>query len=197
MRVCSAVHGVSVDRLFAFWKRHWSKDLLWIDNVEKPQETLIEQALDLGTNYPVDFAAFLASNPRRHPERSIPSQLAERVIQSLCDSINATTGDERLMKIQLLLQQALHPRELKIWADPEIVNTIRGEPWQLDRLAGRLIGVVNLRGRFDQEQLRQQLGVFVESRLEFPVEVSLAALEAILRIEEIMATPLSDNDWQR
>ncbi|MDA1277876.1 MAG: hypothetical protein O2960_28090 [Verrucomicrobia bacterium] len=197
VRVCSAVHGVSLDRLFTFWQRHWSRDLLWINNVQEPHETLIEEALDLGTNDGVSFAAFLASTQRHPPGRQISSQLAERITHSLCDSINAASGDERSMKVQLLLQQALDPRELNTWANPEIVNAIRGEPWQLDRLAGRLKEMVNVRAGFDEEQLRQQLGVFVERRLEFPVEVSLAALEAILRIDEIMATPLSDNDWQR
>lgn len=33
VRVCSAVHGISLDRLFTFWQRHWSTDLLRIDNV--------------------------------------------------------------------------------------------------------------------------------------------------------------------
>lgn len=153
--------------------------------------------MNLGTNDAVSFAAFLASNPSRQPESPISSQLAERVVHGLCDSINATSGDERTMKIRLLLQQALHPRELDTWANPEIVNAIRCKPRLLNRLAGRLKEMVTVRARFDESQLRQKLGVFVERRLEFPVEVSLAALEAILRLDEIMVTPISDNDWQR
>jgi hypothetical protein len=56
--------------------------------------------------------------------------------------------------------------------------------------------MVNSRHRFDQEQLRKGLGEFVETRSEFPVEISLAAMEALLRVDEIVATSLSDSDWQ-
>jgi hypothetical protein len=195
-RVCSAVNGVSVQKLIAFWQRHWSRDWLCIDNVQKPQETLIEQALEIGTDDAVVFAAFVASNQGHRRDRPVLPQVAARVVGRLCDSKDNATGDERGMKIELLLQQALDPRELNTWANPDIVNSIRDKPWQLDRLAERLREIVNVRGRFDQEQLRKYLGVFVERRFDFPVEISHSALEAILRLDEIMVTPLNDDDWQ-
>ncbi len=195
-RVCSTAEGLDVRQLFDFWKRHFSKDLIWVANVEQPQEALIEQALDIGTRDAVSFAAFLATNTGAHRDIRIRSELAERVVRSLCDSIESSSGDERLMNIQLLLQQALDAREVATWANPEIVDVIRGQHWQLQRLAERLREMVNSRRRFDQEELRKGLGVFVEKRREFPVEIPLAAMDALLRVDEISATALSDSDWQ-
>lgn len=97
---------------------------------------------------------------------------------------------------QLLLQQTPNTYELSTWRNPEIIDVIRGQHWLLDRLADRLRDMVNSKYRFDPEQLRKGLGVFVEKRSEFPVEIPLAAMEALLRVDEIVATPLSDNDWQ-
>ena len=196
-RVCSTAEGVSVSQLLDFWRRHHSMDMLWICNVQKPQEALIEQALDIGTRDAVYFAAFLASNRGLHRDISIPLHLSERVVRGLCDSIVSASGAERPMSVELLLQQAPGAHELATWANPEIVNLIRGQHWQLERLADRIREMVNSRSGFDQEQLRRALGRFVEKRSEFPVEIPLAALDALLRADEIAATPLSDSDWQK
>jgi hypothetical protein len=195
-KICSTAEGVDVRQLLDFWTQHCSEWLVWGDGSQKPQEPLIEQALDIGTQDAVRLAAFLASNSGPPRSNLISPQLAERVVCSLCSSIETSNGDERLLNVQLLLQQTPNTYELSTWRNPEIIDVIRGQHWLLDRLAERLRDMVNSKYRFDPEQLRKGLGVFVEKRSEFPVEIPLAAMEALLRADEIVATPLSDSDWQ-
>lgn len=193
VRVCSTAQGVDVARLLDFWHRHFSRDLLWIERFQTPHEDMISQALKIGTQEAISLAAFLASGGVHHHDKAIPSQLSERIVRSLCESIQSSSGEERYINVRLLLQQAPAACELAVWTKPE--NIPEGQ-WAVDQVARRFRKIANFRFGFDHEQLRKNFGVFVDKRTEYPVEIPLAAIDAIIRIDEIAATPLSDSDWQ-
>lgn len=168
-----------------------------MDNDQDPQSSVVERALAIGTDDSITLAAFYVHNRARHSNTAIEKQLLERVVRSLCDVIGATKVDECGINIRLLLHQAFYPGELSIWRNAELLDASRLRSWELQTAGTRLKEIVTASGKGNAAQLRKELGTIVERRAAYPIEIALAALEAILRLDELTDTPLYDADWQK
>ncbi len=199
IRICSSVENIDVNKLLNFWQYQYSEGIVLIGNVQQPQETIIKQLLDVDTADAVHLAAFIASNRQDFtPERlSIDIQLEEIIAHKLCELIESSSDDDgRKLNIRLLMNLAPNSCELTMWANNENIDSISGDIWQVNRVADRLREIVDSKRTIDSEKLREKFGIFIVNRTQYPFQVSLAALDALLRLDEISTTPLRDKDWQ-
>lgn len=195
-RICSTVQNLDVSIQIDFWNRHCCGKMYWIANTPQVPENTIKQALDIGTKEATGFAAFISTIHMLDHNNMISLQLNKCVVQKLSQLINSLDLHQRFLYIRQLLELQPDFCELIIWDHPENINIIREETWYLSYLVKRFRRMVDNSESSILDDLRKKLGEFVDRRDEFPIEFSLAALDAILRIDEITTIPLNENSWK-
>jgi hypothetical protein len=87
--------------------------------------------------------------------------------------------------------------QFSLWSKPEVIDLMRESPWTLDRLSRRFISAVDPRFKLDHQQLREQFLIFIDNRRDYPESISLGALEAVLKIDEVNLPALESKTWQQ
>ena len=82
----------------------------------------------------------------------------------------------------LLLRQIPVKEELRIWTNENVGKIHRDFPWAVESLADRFGEIASFPGS-DPHSLRKEFGRFIKGRDQYPVEIAIAALDAILRID--------------
>ena len=201
--VCSKSHNINVKSLLGLWRQHCPTDKLVYGRPNDHVNTkLIESLLEVNDVDAVTLAAFLSPvrrDEKRRATSQLPASLYEHLINKLSGHITDTrlTEKVRMYCLQALHRQPMHFIELRLWQDPQLLQTVAGKDgWWLETICWRLRKIIEVEISVDQETLRKDLSVFVEKRQDFPRQIALAAMESLLRLDELTATPLQRHDWQ-
>lgn len=191
---CAGVPGVSVSLLLKLWERRASDDWWFVrPNSEVPAD-VVEELLATATRQSVTLAAELRGQPRAALPRA--TDLDDRLVTSLVELIESSRPPERNRYVELLLRQPGHIRELSLWENPEMLGPLAGGWWPRS-LSSRLHDIL---GSADQRALpaaRRSLSKLLDRREFASAWLANAALEGILRIDELLTPPLEDSDWQK
>jgi hypothetical protein len=87
--------------------------------------------------------------------------------------------------------------EFSLWTQPEIINRVHMQSNILDGITGRFAVAANPKFQIDPVKLREKLLIFIENRCDYPPTIVLAALEAILKLDEANLPILDDKVWQQ
>jgi hypothetical protein len=87
--------------------------------------------------------------------------------------------------------------EFSLWTQPEIINRVHMQPNILDGITGRFAVAADPKSQIDPVKLRKKLLIFIENRCDYPATIVLAALEAILKLDEANLPILDDKVWQQ
>jgi hypothetical protein len=196
LRLCSTAEGLEVQPMVEFWARHKCEELLWLNNSIVPSERMIVEALEIGSPDAIGLAAYLTSRTGSSTPGYVSPSVASRVTHKLCELIANSSCADLSLKVRLLLKQRPESCQVATWARPEVIDHIRTDVGIVEAVARSLRVLTGGEPTIDFEEARKNLGVFVESHSDFPGAISVAALDAILRIDEITSAPLSDRDWQ-
>lgn len=202
--VCSQSPNIDENLFLGLWQRHPSADdfLAYFDlEAPKVDTKLILRLLKYDNVESVTLAAFLS--PPQHGEKGSSSQLPVdlhgRLISHLTKQIIDTrlTAKERMRSLKALQNQPAHIEELRFWHDPKVLQTsVDNNDDLLVTICRKLRDIVGMENGVDPETLKKDLAVFVEKRQDYPRQIVLAAMESLLRIDEINVPALQTADWQ-
>lgn len=200
---CATNPDVNITLLLQLWEKNESAHISRIAMSQISVE-VIEAVLTVKSDVAVRLAAFLmATITRNQTDRNIfeapkhTEQLFVRVHAALCDSLSRSTSMKKSLAATLLLNLPAHEQELKMWAQQSFLEAIDFDGIFGVDLEHRFDTLVRNRGVVVSEEIRSGLRVFVDRRSDFPIQLSLAALEATLVLDELVSSGVSDKDWQK
>lgn len=183
-----SARDVDLERLVTFWKSHCqSTQFVWVHNQ-------LEESLSalLALKNP-DALRLAASLRDRHHRRAVP-EIATQVATEYCALLakNATlTGVElsRLFSLPVVVE------EIELWNREDVIRALQESEWRLDSFRERLLELINTMSAHHQ-RIRDVLVKILQNKNGYAIEIGLAAIDAIHRLDELTSTPLTDEDWQ-
>ena len=184
------IDGVEPERLLDFWVEKCPDRYI---AVNRPMEQLQEQLLGIGSDEAIKMAASMTLS-NRHYHREKDRAISRKLAGKYCDVLSRAS---ELSEFDLFRLTGLDPHidEVELWSKPEVLQIVQASLQLLNRLPERLLKLVS-RFSSDHERLRRSLGPIIEKRDEFTVELSVAVVDALLRLDELTTQPLNPKDWQ-
>jgi hypothetical protein len=189
---CALAEGIDAECILDFWMRLGSPDVSAFRDGQN--ERLLEGLLAISSPNADRLAAYLSSSIVSRFNRNQNAAVLSEVSIRLCKSMIASSSPS-INDLLLLLRQMPVKEELDIWTNEKLQEIICDVPWAIERLADRFGEIVSVPGAAS-DSLRKRFGEFIQVRGQYPVEIAIAALDAILRIDELTCSPLDDADWR-
>ena len=190
LSACTSVDGIDANLLLEFWLKYCPDR--YLPRVTKGEQ-LIEKLLKSGGTEAVKMAAIIMRSSNYHQrirDSKLNLILTKQYCQMLCGSKDLTELD-----LSLLFSLEVSISEIELWSDPQTLKILQSSPYLLDGFPERLMNLANQYSS-EHERIRQALGPIIEQRDEYAIEISLAVVDAILRLDELASTPLKTADWQ-
>lgn len=193
----SSCKGADRMRLIDFWKSRFDESQMpyarWLcTNVE-----LVQQLLETETEDSICLASFLRSRTRGRKNSDSLSVVDKKIIENLSELILSTEGTKQYRLVKRLLYMPPSIEGLSMFSNPEIFKHIQDEHWSISILVDDIKEMIISCADASDIEVRSILGKYVENRDVFPIEISLAAIDTLLYIDELSAKPLEAKDWQK
>ena len=187
---CSVADGVNVELLRDVW-------VAYNCPIPDPLPGSISNGgklVNTGERKAIELGAQLVSAPSRGRYRDIFESNRVNIAEKYCGLLLSLGEGIGRNELVTLLKQSPVPDELEVWIRPKSVEILNADQSMTEQLAERFGAIANRR-QVDQAGLRLRFGALVENRLGVPLAVRVAALDAILRLDELAAEPLAERDW--
>lgn len=198
LMLCMDVSDIDIELLLDFWEKSKSSQprFRFIHEERFPIEwnRLLERLLSSNHASALDFGVAILACAK--PKKQIQDALSVRLLAESNSYIN--NGNESFdLYCRALLNLDPSLEQFSLWSKPEVIDLMRETPWTLDRLSRRFISAVDPRFKLDHQQLREQFLIFIDNRRDYPESISLGALEAVLKIDEVNLPALESKTWQQ
>jgi hypothetical protein len=187
---CSVADGVNVELLRDVW-------VAYNCPIPDPLPGSISNGgklVNTGERKAIELGAQLVSAPSRGRYRDIFESNRVNIAEKYCGLLLSLGEGIGRNELVTLLKQSPVPDELEVWIRPKSVEILNADQSMTEQLAERFGAIANRR-QVDQAGLRLRFGALVENRLGVPLAVRVAALDAILRLDELATEPLAERDW--
>lgn len=199
IKLCIDLPELNIELLLDFWEKneHLKPRLSFSHQQERPQNwnQIIGRLLNSNRASALRLAIAIAACSK--PNRKIQNSLRERLLAESNSYLMNSDNASYELYCRALLNLDPNLEEFSLWAQPEAIHRICKLPWLLDRLSTRFVSAANPKFKLDYEQLRNQLCLFIAKRCDYPPTIALAALEAILKIDETNLPVLNPKIWQQ
>jgi hypothetical protein len=198
LMLCMDVSDIDIELLLDFWEKSKSSQprFRFIHEERFPSEwnRLLERLLSSNHASALDFGVAILACAK--PKKQIQDALSVRLLaESNSYMSNGNESFELYCRALLNLDPSLE--QFSLWSKPEVIDLMRESPWMLDRLSKRFSSAVDPRFKLDHQQLREQFLIFIDNRHDYPESISLGALEAVLKIDEVNLPALNSKTWQQ
>ena len=198
LRLCMNVPDIDIELLLDFWdkNKHLKPRFSFINEEQLPNEwsQILKRLLDNNRPSALDLGlVILACAP---PHKQIQDTLLVRLLAESSSYLNSDNESYELY-FRALLNLDPSLEEFSLWAKPDVIQLMHRSPWVLNDLSSRFGSAVDPEFKLDHEQLRKQFSIFIANRHDYPAIISLGALEAILKIDEVNLPALTSKAWQQ
>jgi hypothetical protein len=198
LMLCMDLPDIDIELLIDFWEKNkYSKPRFSFIHEERlPNEWnhILERLLSSNHVSALDFGLAILACAK--PNKKVQDILLVRL---LAESSRYTSDNNDFFELYCLALLNLDPslEEFSLWSRPEVIDLMRESMWMLDRLSRRFSSAVDPRSKLDHQQLREQFLIFIANRHEYPENISLGALESILKIDEANLPILDSKAWRQ
>ncbi|WP_414572771.1 hypothetical protein [Nostoc sp. CCY 9925] len=196
--LCIDVPELDIELLLNFWEKNEQlKQRLYFRHQEelpKNWNQLMERLLDSNRASALRLGIAIAACSKAN--RKIQNSLRERLLAESSSYLMNSDNASYELYCRALLNLDPSLEEFSLWAQPEAIHRICKWPW-LNRLSTHFVNAANPKFKLDYKQLRNQLSLFIAKRCDYPATIALAALEAILKIDETNLPVLNSKIWQQ
>ena len=177
----------NLKRIVAYWKSH-CRSLCVV--VHEDLETRMTDLLALHDPDAIRMAASLRDVQHR---RAVP-KIATKVAQKYCDLLLKEPTLEQL-DIFILLGLPAQINEIELWGRDDAIKALRESGWHLRFFRERLFEII-ISTTTEHDRIREVLINILRNRNRYTIEIGLAVVDAIHRLDELTCMPLSEKDWQ-
>lgn len=198
LTLCMDVSDIDIELLLDFWEKSKSSQprfrVVHEERFPSGWNRLLERLLSSNHASALDFGVAILACAK--PRKQIQDALSVRLLAESNSYIN--NGNESFeLYCRALLNLDPSLEQFSLWSKPEVIDLMRESPWMLDRLSRRFSSAVDPRFKLDHQQLREQFLIFIDNRHNYPESISLGALEAVLKTDEVNLPALESKTWQQ
>lgn len=196
LRLCLVTPDIDFELLVRFWKHSNVTSYLHLsipgEVLPETCNVIVSKLLDLGEEPALQFAMTIMASGRTSLENV-------KIFLNRIECAPLVQGDtENYALTRSILCQVPTLEEFKHWEkwNDTISKAVGRNPWLFRRIIQRFHEAIQTRNQLDGIELRKRFSPFILQRCDYPWEVSCAALEAVITLDERGVPPLEEADWQ-